>query len=97
MSEDKATMPLIPLFNKIIVQRKKEEITKSGIIIPVTVQEGSLKPTEGEVIAIGGTVEGLVAGDKILFGTYSGSDFEYEDNKFIIMLDTDALCRIEEK
>ena len=91
------TTPLVPLFSKILVQRKKEEITSGGIVIPITVQEGSMKPTEGEIIAIGATVQGLAPEDKILFAKYSGSDFEFGDDKFIIMNDTDALCRIEEK
>jgi chaperonin GroES len=90
-------MPLVPLFAKIIVQRKEEEVTSSGIILPPTAQDGSLKATEGLVIAVGATAQGVQVGDKILFGKYSGSDFQHDREKFIIMNDTDVLCRIEEK
>lgn len=96
MSTDN-TMPLVPLFDKIIVQRKEEEVTRSGIIIPITAQEGSLKATEGIVVAVGATAQGSKVGDKVLFGKYSGSDFQFDRKKYIIMLDTDILCRIEEK
>ena len=96
MSDDKPTMPLVPLFDKIIVQRKKEERTSGGIILPPSAQEGSLKATEGIIIAVGESAEGVMVGDKILFGKYSGSDFQHNREKFIIMNDTDVLCRIEE-
>ena len=91
------TIPLVPLFNKILVQRKEEEVTSGGIILPPSAQEGSLKATEGEVIAAGSTAQGLKVGDKILFAKYSGSDFQHDRKKFIIMNDTDVLCRIEEQ
>jgi len=81
-----------PLHDRILVKRLEEKETKKGgIIIPDTAKE---KPQEGEVIAVGhgkrdenGKLIPLdvKAGDKILFGKYSGSEVKLGDEEYLIM------------
>ncbi|MFB3818763.1 MAG: co-chaperone GroES [Candidatus Methylomirabilales bacterium] len=87
-----------PLQDRILVKRLEEkEIKKGGIIIPDTAKE---KPQEGEVIAVGPgkvTDDGkrqpmeVKAGDKILFGKYSGSEVKLGDEEYLIMREEDVL------
>ncbi len=87
-----------PLQDRILVKRLEEKETKKGgIIIPDTAKE---KPQEGEVIAVGPgkvTDDGkrqpmeVKAGDKILFGKYSGSEVKLEDEEYLIMREEDVL------
>ncbi len=87
-----------PLQDRILVKRLEEqEVKKGGIIIPDTAKE---KPQEGEVIAVGPgkvTDDGkrqpmeVKAGDKILFGKYSGSEVKLEDEEYLIMREEDVL------
>ena len=87
-----------PLHDRILVKRLEEqEIKKGGIIIPDTAKE---KPQEGEVIAVGpgkrdeqGKLIPLdvKAGDKILFGKYSGSEVKLGDEEYLIMREEDVL------
>ena len=87
-----------PLQDRILVKRLEEkEIKKGGIIIPDTAKE---KPQEGEVIAVGPgkvTDDGkrqpmeVKAGDKILFGKYSGSEVKLDDEEYLIMREEDVL------
>ena len=91
-----------PLQDRIVVKRlAEEERTKGGLIIPDTAKE---KPQEGKVIAVGnGKVsdEGkkipldVKAGDKILFGKYSGSEVKIDDEEYLIMREGDVLAIIE--
>ncbi len=93
-----------PLQDRVIVQRvEEEEKTKGGIIIPDTAKE---KPQEGKVIAVGkGKVsdDGKVipldvkAGDRILFGKYSGSEVKLGGEEYLIMREDDILGVIEGK
>ena len=95
-------MKIKPLHDKILVKRiNEEEKTKGGIIIPDTAKE---KPQEGKVIAVGtGKVndEGkkvpldVKAGDKILFGKYSGSEVKLDDEEYLILREEDVLAIIE--
>ena len=95
-------MKIRPLQDRIIVKRlESEEKTKGGIIIPDTAKE---KPQEGKVIAVGkGKVgeDGKVtpldvrAGDKILFGKYSGTEVKLEGEEYLIMREEDILGIIE--
>ena len=97
-------MKIRPLHDRVIVKRlEEEEKTKGGIIIPDTAKE---KPQEGKVIAIGkGKVneDGKVipldvkAGDRILFGKYSGSEVKIEGVEHLIMREDDILGVIEGK
>ncbi|MGH7782023.1 MAG: co-chaperone GroES [Candidatus Binataceae bacterium] len=87
-----------PLGDRILVKRiKEEEKTKGGIIIPDTAKE---KPQEGKVIAVGKGKYGddgklipieVKAGDKILFGKYSGAEIKLEGDEHIILREDDIL------
>jgi chaperonin GroES len=91
-----------PLGDRILVKRiKEEEKTKGGIIIPDTAKE---KPQEGKVVAVGkgklnedGKLIPLEvkAGDKILFGKYSGSEIKLEGEEHLILREDDVLGIIE--
>ena len=90
-----------PLHDRVIVKRiDEEEKTKGGIIIPDTAKE---KPQEGRVVAVGpGKNEdgkviplGVKAGDKILFGKYSGTEIKLDGEEHLIMREDDILGVIE--
>ena len=93
---------LRPLGDKILVKRVEAETkTKSGIVLPDTAKE---KPQEGKVIAVGpGKVndEGkkialdVKAGDKVLFGKYSGNEIKIDNVEHLIMREDDILAIIE--
>jgi chaperonin GroES len=95
-------MTLRPLHDRILVKRVEEkEQIRGGIIIPDTAKE---KPQEGEVIAVGqgkvldnGTkVEMAVkAGDRVLFGKYSGSEVKLDGQEYLIMREDEVLGIIE--
>jgi len=84
------------------VERLEEkEVKKGGIIIPDTAKE---KPQEAKVIAVGNgkvTDEGkkipldVKAGDKILFGKYSGSEVKIDDKEYLILREEDVLAILE--
>jgi chaperonin GroES len=92
-------MKIRPLHDRILVERLEEqEQVRGGIIIPDTAKE---KPQEGKVIAVGAgkvTEDGkrlaldVKAGDKILFGKYSGSEVKVEDKEYLIMREEDVLA-----
>ena len=87
-----------PLHDRVLVRRvEAEEKTAGGIIIPDSAKE---KPQEGEVVSVGtgikaedGTVTPLdvKAGDKILFGKWSGTEVKIDGEDLIIMMETDIL------
>ncbi len=89
---------LRPLHDRILVKRLEEGDAKHGsIIIPDTAKE---KPQEGKVIAVGNgkvTEEGkkipldVKAGDRILFGKYSGSEVRIESEEYLILREEDVL------
>lgn len=91
-------MKIRPLGDRILVKRiQEEEKTKGGIIIPDTAKE---KPQEGKVVAVGKgktTEEGKLiapdvkAGDKILFGKYSGSEVKIDGEEHLILREDDIL------
>jgi chaperonin GroES len=97
-------MKIRPLQDRVIVKRlEEEEKTKGGIIIPDTAKE---KPQEGKVIAVGKgkvTEDGKIipldvkAGDRILFGKYSGTEVKIEGEEHLIMREEDILGVIEGK
>jgi len=92
-------MKIRPLHDRILVTRvEAKDVGRGGIIIPDSAQE---KPQEGKVVAVGnGKVsdEGkrialdVEAGDLILFGKYSGSEVEVDDQEYIIMREDDVLA-----
>ena len=96
-------MKIRPLYDQIVVKRiEEQETVKGGIIIPDTAKE---KPQEGEVVAVGrgkrledGNVVPLnvQAGDRILFGKYSGSEVKVDGEEFLIMREDDVLGVIED-
>lgn len=93
---------LTPLHDRILVRRVEEsETTRGGLIIPDTAKD---KPQEGEVIAAGkgkisedGKVRPLdvKAGDRILFGKYSGTEIKLDGEDFLIMREEEVLGLIE--
>jgi chaperonin GroES len=95
-------MKIRPLHDRILVERLEEkEVRKGGIIIPDTAKE---KPQEGKVIAVGnGKVSDddkkipldVKAGDKILFGKYSGSEVKLDEKEYLIMREDDVLAILE--
>jgi len=95
-------MKIRPLHDRLLVERLEEkEVKKGGIIIPDTARE---KPQEAKVIAVGNgkvTDEGkkipldVKAGDKILFGKYSGSEVKINDKEYLIMREDDVLAILE--
>ncbi|PYN54844.1 MAG: co-chaperone GroES [Candidatus Rokuibacteriota bacterium] len=95
-------MKIRPLHDRMLVERMEErEVKKGGIIIPDTAKE---KPQEGKVIAVGNGKVGddgkkfpldVKAGDKILFGKYSGSEVKLDDKEYLIMREEDVLAILE--
>jgi len=93
-----ASPKLTPLHDRILVKRIEEaESVRGGIIIPDSAKE---KPQEGEVIAVGkgkSNDEGktfpldVKAGDRILFGKYSGTEITLDGDEFIIMREEEVL------
>jgi chaperonin GroES len=95
-------MNLRPLYDRIVVRRiEQKEQVQGGIIIPDSAKE---KPQEGEVVAVGkgkrledGSVVPLdvKAGDRILFGKYSGSDIKMDGQEYLIMREDEVLGVLE--
>ncbi|SKA33961.1 chaperonin GroES [Enhydrobacter aerosaccus] len=95
-------MKFRPLHDRVVVKRvAEEEKTKGGIIIPDTAKE---KPMEGEVIAVGpgardekGTLVPLdvKAGDRILFGKWSGTEIKLDGVEYLIMKESDIMGIVE--
>jgi len=92
-------MALIPLGDRVLVERLEEDVQKSpgGIIIPDTAKE---KPQRGKVIAVG---EGrrddsgkripmdVAAGDTVIFGKYSGSEVKIDNKEYLVMHESDII------
>jgi chaperonin GroES len=93
-----------PLHDRVVVRRVDADAkTKGGIIIPDTAQE---KPQEGEVIAVGPGARDesgklvamdVKAGDRILFGKWSGTEVRLEGEDLLIMKESDILGVVEGK
>ena len=96
-------MKFRPLHDRVVVKRiDAEERTKGGIIIPDTAKE---KPQEGEVIAVGPGARDesgklvppeLKAGDRVLFGKWSGTEVKIDGEELLIMKESDILGIIEQ-
>ena len=96
-------MKFRPLHDRVVLRRiEGEEKTKGGIIIPDTVKE---KPQEGEVVAVGpgardeaGKINALdvKAGDRVLFGKWSGTEVKVDGEELIIMKESDVLGVLED-
>ncbi len=95
-------MKFRPLHDRVLVRRiEEEEKTASGIIIPDTAKE---KPMEGEIMAVGpgardenGALQALdvKAGDRILFGKWSGTEVKMDGEDLLIMKESDIMGIIE--
>ncbi|MDP2119976.1 MAG: co-chaperone GroES [Hoeflea sp.] len=87
-----------PLHDRVVVRRvESEEKTKGGIIIPDTAKE---KPQEGEIIAIGSGIRDdagklvpldVKAGDRVLFGKWSGTEIKIDGEDLLIMKESDIM------
>ncbi len=94
------TINITPLHDRVLVRRLEEkETAKGGIIIPDTAKE---KPQEGEVMAIGaGKIEkghrvplDVKAGDRILFGKFTGNDISIDDQEYLILREEEILLKL---
>jgi chaperonin GroES len=91
-----------PVGDRVVVKpAQKEEVTKSGIVIPDTAKE---KPQEGTIIAVGAgklTEKGdrqaleVKAGDKVLFAKYGGTEFKLDGEDLLVLRESDILAILE--
>ena len=95
-------MKLKPLCDRVVLKQiLAEETTKSGIVLPGQAKE---KPQQAEVIAVGpgGDVDGkevvmnVKPGDKVIYTKYSGTEVNLEEEKYIIVKQSDIIATIEE-
>ena len=90
---------LRPLGDRVVIKPlEREEVTKSGLVLPDTAKE---KPQQGEILAVGpGRVLDsgerlnldLREGDRVLFAKYAGTEFKHEDNELLILSEKDVLA-----
>ena len=95
-------MKFRPLHDRVVIRRiEGEERTKAGIIIPDTAKE---KPQEGEVVAVGPGARDeagklipidLKAGDRVLFGKWSGTEVKIDGEELLIMKESDVMGVLE--
>ena len=96
-------MKVRPLYDRILVKRiEAKEQVRGGIIIPDTAKE---KPMEGEVVAVGPGARGedgklqpldVKAGDRVLFGKWSGTEVKLDGEDLIIMKESDIMGVLEQ-
>jgi chaperonin GroES len=100
MEVKRMTVNITPLHDRVLVRRLEEKATaEGGIIIPDTARE---KPHEGEVITVGaGKMEkghriplDVKAGDRILFGKYTGNDIEVDGQEYLILREEEILVKV---
>lgn len=96
-----AQMKLRPLGDRVVIKAlPREEVTRSGIVLPDTAKE---KPQEGEIIAVGpGRLDDgerqpmdVKVGDKVLYAKYAGTEFKMEDEELLILSEKDILAVLE--
>ena len=94
-------MKLVPLNDRVVLKQLiAEETTKSGIVLPGKEKK---KPQQAEVIAVGpgGLVDGkevkmeVKEGDKVIYSKYSGTEVEVDDEKYVIVRQSDILAIVE--
>jgi len=94
-------MAFRPLHDRVLVRRLEEDEKVGSIIIPDTAKE---KPSQGEVVAVGPGARGddndlvpldVKAGDKILFGKWSGTEVKIDGEDLLIMKESDVLGIVE--
>jgi len=90
-----------PLQDRVVIKPlEKDEVTKSGLVLPDTAKE---KPQEGEIIAVG---PGRIAddgkriamevkvGDKVVYSKYAGSEYKEDDTEYLIVRESDILAKV---
>ena len=92
---------VIPMGDRVVARAlEREEVTKSGIVLPDTAKE---KPQEGEVIAVGPgrmTDEGkriameLQKGDRVIFAKYAGTEVKLDETEYLILREADVLAKL---
>jgi chaperonin GroES len=102
INQEKQSMKIRPLHDRVIVRRMEEERTSAGgIVIPDSATE---KPIQGEVVAVGkgkilenGEVRPLdvKAKDKVLFGKYAGTEVKVEGEELLVMREEDIMGVVE--
>jgi len=102
MKEVSVASKLIPLSDKLVLKPiVQEEVLSSGIVIPDTAKE---KPNQGEVVAAGpgrrdddGKVipMEISVGDRVLYAKYTGQEIKVENEEYIVLKETDILCKVE--
>ena len=94
-------MKLVPLFDKVVLEKEKmEETTKSGIVLPGQDKE---KPGQAVVVAVGpgGMVDGkeivmqVKVGQHVLYSKYAGSEVEIDEHKYTVVKQNDILAIVE--
>jgi chaperonin GroES len=99
----KSATKLQPLGDRVVVKpTPREEMTKSGIVLPDTAKE---KPQEGTILAIGpGAFDNdgkriamdVEVGQKVLYGKYAGTEFKLDDDELLIVSQKDILAIVED-
>ncbi len=97
-----ASLNLRPLGDRVVVKPlEREEVTKSGIVLPDTAKE---KPQQGEVLAVGSgrvldtgerVIPDVKQGEKVLFAKYSGTEFKLDQDELLILREADILAIVE--
>ena len=90
-----------PLGDRVVIRPlEKDEVTKSGLVIPDTAKE---KPQEGEIIAVGPgrlSDEGkriameVKVGDKVVYSKYAGTEWKEDDDEYLIVREADILAKL---
>jgi len=103
MAQTASGVKLRPLGDRVVIRPlEKEEVSKSGLVIPDTAKE---KPQEGEVMAIGsGRVleDGkrlpmeLKVGQKVLYAKYAGTEYKHDDEEWLVLREADVLAIVSD-
>ena len=93
-------MKISPILDRVILKeiKTKEKKTKSGIILPTSVKEA---PCEGKIVAVNkdytdenGNKTQLKQGDIVLYPAYSAMEFYYDEEVYVVIKESDILCKI---
>ena len=103
MAKATASKKLRPLGDRVVIKpTEREEMTKSGIVLPDTAKE---KPQEGSILAVGpgrilddGKREAMdvKVGNKVLYGKYAGTEFKVDGDELLIVSQKDILAIVED-
>ncbi len=95
-------MKIRPLYDRVVVRRKEEEVTSAGgIVLPGSAKE---KPTQGEVVAVGNgklldngelRAVSVKVGDQVIFGQYSGNTVKIDGEELVILSETEIFGVVE--